>query len=287
MGELARTLDVREKEGAAAALASVRSHLGYRRMEEMRGIANEIVAAEGTELEAAKIQAEDLFTRAQRGRIASAVISTLLLMALAALFGTQLSKRDRASAEVSREREYLSVTLASIGDAVIATDVAGRITLMNAVASQLTGWHPEEALGRDIHDVFVLINESTKARIEQPLERVLDGGRKMELDRETLLVSRDGAMHPVDDSGAAIRGADGEVFGMVLVFRDVTERRRQDLALRDSEQRSREAAEREHQARGEASKQTDSRTSSSPSCPMSCGRRSTPSSAGRRSCATG
>lgn len=252
MGELALTLDKRDTEGVAAAQEMVRNNMGYRKMEEMRAIAGEIVNAEGTELSAAKADAEYAFARAQRGRIASAVVSTILLMALAALFGTQLSKRDRASAELSREREYLSVTLSSIGDAVIATDVAGRITLMNAVASQLTGWRPEEALGRNIHEVFVLINASTKARIAQPLERVLRGGKSIDLDRETLLVSRDGQSHPVDDSGAAIRGSEGEVMGMVLVFRDVTERRRQDVALRESEQRFREAAEREHQARSDA-----------------------------------
>ena len=248
----------------------------------MRNIASEIVGAEGAELEAAKIQAEDLYRaragpRRQCGRQHATPHGPRGPVRNAAL---QTGSRQR---RVSREREYLSVTLASIGDAVIATDVTGRITLMNAVASQLTGWRPDEALGRDIHDIFVLIKESTKARIEQPLERVLHGGQRWNCDHETLLMRRDG----VDTSDRRQR-------------RRHPRRRRRDLRARcwcfatspngalrrrrcvDSEQRYREAAEREPGARRRPRKPTASRTSSSPSCRTSCGRRSTPCSAGRR-----
>jgi PAS domain S-box-containing protein len=126
----------------------------------------------------------------------------------------------------SRERD-LAVTLDSIGDAVIATDSEGRITRMNPVAEQLTGWPRAEAIGASLRDVFCIENEDTRKPVESPVERVLREGTVVGLANHTALVSRDGRRIPIADSGAPIQAPGGAIEGVVLVFRDASEERNQ------------------------------------------------------------
>jgi PAS domain S-box-containing protein len=143
-----------------------------------------------------------------------------------------------------REREErLAVTLRSIGDAVIATDQAARVTVLNGVAEALTGWTADEAMGRSIHEVFNIISEETRAPAENPVDRVLREGVVVGLANHTALIARDGSERPIADSGAPIRGAGGALSGVVLVFRDQTEERRAQQTLRDSEARHRATVE--------------------------------------------
>ncbi|MBX3203626.1 MAG: GAF domain-containing protein [Labilithrix sp.] len=132
----------------------------------------------------------------------------------------------------------LATTLRSIGDAVIATDATGRVTLMNPIAEALTGWSEAEARGRALPDVFHIVNEQTREVVTSPVEKVLALGNVVGLANHTLLVHRDGKREtPIDDSGAPIRGEDGVVDGVVLVFRDVTDKKREDarrLLLEDA-----------------------------------------------------
>lgn len=128
-------------------------------------------------------------------------------------------------------RSWLSTTLQSIGDAVIATDVQGNIVFANPVSEELTGWRQEEALGRPLDEVFVIVNEETGLPVESPVLRVLREKRVVGLANHTLLIARDGARRPIDDSGAPIRSSTGESLGVVLVFRDITERRQTEQAL--------------------------------------------------------
>ena len=132
----------------------------------------------------------------------------------------------RAAATADRLRASLSTTLRSIGDAVIATDNRGRVTLMNAVAESLTGWPEEEARGLPLPAVFPIVNEQTREIVPNPVDRVLETGGVVGLANHTVLLARDGREIPVDDSGAPIRSESGAVEGVVLVFRDVTERKR-------------------------------------------------------------
>jgi PAS domain S-box-containing protein len=127
--------------------------------------------------------------------------------------------------EVRREREHFRVTLTSIGDAVIATDAQGNVSLMNAVAEKLTGWTLADATGRPLPEVFRIINEESRRTVESPVEKVMREGQIVGLANHTLLIARDGTERPIDDSGAPVRDADGEIVGVILVFRDVTERR--------------------------------------------------------------
>lgn len=138
---------------------------------------------------------------------------------------------------IQEHRERLQVTLASIGDAVISTDAEGRITFLNPVAEQLTGWRQADANARSILDVFKILNEQTRQPVENPVLQALNEKVIVGLAHQTILITRDGEERPIDDSAAPIRGESGTILGAVLVFRDVTERRKVEDQLRSSEQR--------------------------------------------------
>src|SRR5437763_2866709 len=151
-----------------------------------------------------------------------------------------LIERSRhAEAEARVSRESLETTLRSIGDAVISTDDAGRVVFMNAVAERLTGWPVASALSRPLAEVFHIVNEETRREIENPVAKVLHEGQVIGLANHTVLVARDGSETPIDDSGAPIYDEEGRIRGVVLVFHDITERRRAEQLLRESEQRAR------------------------------------------------
>ena len=145
------------------------------------------------------------------------------LDALAENYLADCAARKAAEEEVWREREHALVTLRSIGDAVIATDTWGRVTRMNVVAEQLTGWSQAEALGRKLDEVFDIIDAGTGQKSVNPVARVLETGKIVGLGNHTVLIARDGREYQVADSAAPILGADGASLGVVLVFRDVTE----------------------------------------------------------------
>lgn len=142
------------------------------------------------------------------------------------------SKVARDITEQRREQERLAVTLSSIGDAVISTDEHGRVVFMNPVAEQLTGWPGIEAAGRPLGEIFIIVNETTRRPVPSPVDIVLAKGITVGLANHTILLARGGAEHPIDDSAAPIRGRDGRLMGVVLVFRDVSERRASELASR-------------------------------------------------------
>ncbi|MBI5014949.1 MAG: PAS domain S-box protein [Deltaproteobacteria bacterium] len=158
-----------------------------------------------------------------------------------------LRERDEGQREAERalfkEKEHLAVTLRSIGDGVITTDARGRIVLLNAMAEALTGWSQDEATGRPLEEVFQIVAGKTGVPCPDPVARVLETGAVLALTADTVLVARDGSTRIIADSAAPIRGSDGLVVGVVLVFRDVTDQRRAEEALRDSEERYRSLVE--------------------------------------------
>jgi PAS domain S-box-containing protein len=141
-----------------------------------------------------------------------------------------LQARRRAEEALRKQSEWLRVTLASIGDAVISTDAEGLVTFMNRVAETLTGWSQTEAVGRPIAEVFHIINERTRQQAENPSLRALREGTIVGLANHTVLIARDGTERPVDDSAAPMRDESGTTLGTVLVFRDVSERKRAEEA---------------------------------------------------------
>jgi PAS domain S-box-containing protein len=145
-----------------------------------------------------------------------------------------LYKHDAEQRLAASERRY-ATTLASIGDAVIASDAHAKVTFMNPVAELLSGWESTEALGRSITEVFRIVNEDTRQIVEDPTEKVLRLGITVGLANHTLLISRDGREVPIDDCGAPIVDEHGAMTGAVLVFRDIGPRRRMDEALQEAQ----------------------------------------------------
>ncbi len=197
----------------------------------------------------AKVDTSEILAEARyrAGMIALFVLLGLLLTA-ATTAGAYRRRQVRLYRELYQserqrrgEQEEFRATLYSIGDAVITTDDAGRVRHMNPVAEHLTGWLEAEARGQPLATVFRIINEETRAEVENPVQRVLREGTVVGLANHTLLIAQDGTERPIADSGAPIRAEGNVITGVVLVFRDQIEERAADQALRESESRFRRA----------------------------------------------
>ena len=223
--ELAETVRLRRAGDVAGAMELVQSDVGKRLMERIRETVDAIHSEEQGLLTARIRESErsSLILRAATAGGAALVLALLVALIL-------VIRRDmlgRAEAEAR-----LRTTLHSIGDAVLATDTDGRITFVNPVGEQLSGWSAGEAHGRDVEEVFRIVNESTRERVENPVRRVLREGVIVGLANHTILLSRSGKEIPIADSGAPIRDDHGRLSGVVLVFRDITSQRAAELAVR-------------------------------------------------------
>ncbi|VAX12807.1 diguanylate cyclase/phosphodiesterase (GGDEF & EAL domains) with PAS/PAC sensor(s) [hydrothermal vent metagenome] len=154
---------------------------------------------------------------------------------LATVFQVVSDERRQAFAHLQEREQNLTTTLNSIGDAVIATDRAGNITRMNPVAEALIGCRASEAMGRPLLEVFRIINAQTREAVASPVEKVLRTGRKIGLANHTLLISLDGSEYQIADSAAPIKDKKGEVLGVILVFRDVSQQYQIEESLRRSQ----------------------------------------------------
>ncbi|MEA3142206.1 MAG: hypothetical protein QOK23_4375 [Gammaproteobacteria bacterium] len=182
---------------------------------------------------------------ARTSRAAGWTLATVSMLGGLALFLLWLLRaltlREGARVRLSEQR--LATILASVGDAVLATNEHGRIERMNLVAEQLTGWTLAEAQGQALETVFHIVGERTRDRVESPFAKVLREGHVVGLANHTLLIAKNGRQIPIEDSGAPIRGLDGSITGVVLVFKDATERYASQRALRESEEQLRLATE--------------------------------------------
>lgn len=180
-----------------------------------------------------------------RGKRLDVLVSGAPLMdeggKLCGLLGTfqNITERKNAEEQLRRSEENLAITLQSIGDAVIATDPAGKITRMNSTAEYLTGWPLDEAAGRMLGDVFNIINADTRLPSLNPVELVMEHGEVVGLANHTTLIARDGSEYQISDSAAPIRDSSGQIVGVVLVFSNVTEKYRAEEALRRADERFR------------------------------------------------
>lgn len=163
--------------------------------------------------------------------------STIIYEGNPLISGTILDFTERKLVEkaLAEEKELLDVTLRYIGDGVITTDINGRVILINKVAEKLTGRSQSEAAGKDINDVFNMINATTRQKCEDPVERVLKAKNIIEQAGQTNLVSRDGTERIIADSGAPIFDTNSEVIGVVIVFRDVTEKHKIEIQLQQAQ----------------------------------------------------
>ena len=244
LAEMRATIAARRRDGPQAAVRLVASGEGKRTMDEIRAVVAGMVTEEGQLLTARSA------LQSEHGRAATQTIVAGLLVALAfvavamTLLASAAREREReresmarataerVAAAVAASEEQLRVTIESIGDAVVATDDQGRVTLLNPVAETLTGWSADEAVGHRLEDVLVLVNEETRRPAEHPVARVLREGVVAGLANHTVLIAKDGREIPIDDSAAPSRAADGRLVGAVMVFRDISERRRHEQDLR-------------------------------------------------------
>lgn len=148
-----------------------------------------------------------------------------------------ITETKRAVDELRQQREWFQVTLSSIGDAVITTDIQGKVTFLNPVAETMTGWNLDEAFGQPLDKVFTIINEETRGPAKSPVTKVLQEDIVVGLANHTALISKNGTERSIEDSAAPIRDASGNMSGAVMVFHDVTERRRAEKALKESDKK--------------------------------------------------
>ena len=241
MSELRSTIELRRNGGFDAAAAIVRSGTGKQLMDDLRTQMARLKERQLSALRADVI----LSDRTTRTRtfvyLFCGILNIGILVWAYRRIAEALKQRDLALREVSlrglelqQQKDLLGVTLASIGDCVLVTDKEGRITFMNPIAEQLTGWTLREAIGRPTSDVFSILNEHTRAAVENPVEKVMKQGVIVGLANHTLLIRKDGSEIPIDDSGAPIRDANGSIRGVVLVFRDFSEHKEAERALRQA-----------------------------------------------------
>lgn len=233
------------------AVKAAKGRLGFMSGKDYRGVSVIAVALtiEGSPwYMVAKVDYDEAFAHWQ-------FISKLLLglMALATILAfflglflqqreKEMSKRLIYKAKIAQHlaEQRNSVTLKSIGDAVIVTDEHSRVELMNGVAENLTGWREEDAIGRPIDEVFKIFNAQNERPAELPVKKVLETGKIVGLANHTKIVSKNGEEHQIEDSGAPIKEENGQISGVVIVFRDVSETYRITEKLRLNEQRLRQ-----------------------------------------------
>jgi PAS domain S-box-containing protein len=222
LGEMAATLSLADHEDHAGAVALVRSDTGMRLMDHARQIVAAMQRQEQDRRNRLTLAADDA------GAVLAACIGlTIGLAALLVTLVRLLTKRYAreqaiATAVLAAQKELMRVTLASIGDGVITTDVDGRVTSMNAVAEDLCGWRSADALNQPLTTIFNIVNEDTRAPVNNPAVRALATGAIVGLANHTVLIARDGRERPIEDSAAPIRSDDGTILGCVLVFRDAS-----------------------------------------------------------------
>src|SRR5229473_786240 len=210
LAELQRTIDLRKTQGLAAANAVV---LGD--MQEEEGHLQALRTLEMTHA----------LNRTSRIVVAGNLLSALLLVVVFVLLFRALFERKRAQEGLKKSETWLSTTLSSIGDAVIATDMNGAVSFMNPVAQSLTGWSLEDARGKSMDLVFDIVNKETRRPVENPVKKVFREGKVVGLADHTILLSKSGKEFDIEDSAAPIVTDAGAAFGVVLVFRDITEKK--------------------------------------------------------------
>jgi PAS domain S-box-containing protein len=232
LAELKETVDLRQNEGFQAALDVVETNRGKHTMDDIRKIGADLRNDIYTSLQQDIRERQEQESRTRLTSVLGGVVLFVFLLLATFDISRATAERDRlivdlqaANDRTTASRDLLHTTLTSIGDAVIATDNAGRVTFMNAVAEQLTGWKQTEAAGRPLQNVFAIVNEESREATPNPAMKALRDGAITGLANHTVLVSRDGSERPIDDSAAPIRNTYGKVIGAVLVFRDISERR--------------------------------------------------------------
>jgi PAS domain S-box-containing protein len=235
LAEMAKTIKIYDSGRFNDAQAIVLSDAGQNTMDDIRRVLGELESEERA-LREIKISENQANTAsAFRSFIVATTIAVAALLAFGFLLSREMRKSRAAALAVLDQKEWLYVTLRSIGDAVLATDVAGRVEFLNDVAAELTGYSSAEAQGRLLREIFPIFAENTRQAADDPVAKVISTGAVVGLANHTILRRRDGREIAIDDSAAPIRNRQGDLLGVVLVFRDVTGQRETDVAMRKAE----------------------------------------------------
>jgi protein-histidine pros-kinase len=195
-------------------------------MDQIRNVLGEMKTEENDRLGIRTREMKDALTRTSYLVAAGDLLSSALFLLVFAFLLHELSERKRAQEALVKSEHWFSTTLASIGDAVIATDMGGAVTFMNPVAQSLTGWNLQDARGKSMDLVFDIVSKETRRPVENPVKKVFREGKVVGLADHTLLLSKSGREYEIEDSAAPILTDSGESFGVVLVFRDITDQKR-------------------------------------------------------------
>jgi PAS domain S-box-containing protein len=230
MEELAHTIQLQQNGNRAGAQALILTDEGQRLMQ---AVVEQVASLQAAQAKLFESEIQQLSSA--RTRVAVSVFAVRLLAIALVLTLVLVVRRETRQVRVSEAR--LAITLRSIGDAVIATDLAGRIVMLNTIAEELTGWSSSWARGAPLDQVFRIIDEAHREPVDSPVERVMREGRVMGVGNHTLLLKRGGGEIPIEDSAAPIRDDSGTIIGVVLVFRDATAERQKARDLLAADQK--------------------------------------------------
>jgi len=237
LDELSETIEVRKNRGVDAAMAELLTDKGNAEMDEIREICRVAVDKQRTDVATESSEAARHQLAAIQLSAAGGVLLLGLMVAGLLALNSGATQQTLLAESLANSRELFETTLNSIGDGVLATDTQGFITFINPEAVRLTGWSRAEAVGQPLKQVLRIVQGerqeagTTREEVESPYEQVMRTGSAVVLQSHTTLIRRDGSEVAIDDSGAPIRNAYGKVSGVVLVFRDITERRKAEAAL--------------------------------------------------------
>jgi len=234
---LANQITTRRDQGFEAARGLIVNDQNQAAMASLRRVIGEMTQHERDLLAERSRRSEQTYRTALVTSLVSGLAAFATVGGFLVLLRRHLVLRNEVTAVVAEQAERLQTTLSSIGDAVITTDAMGHVTNLNPVAEALTGWLNFEASGQSLERVFDIVNETTRLPVENPAIRALREGLIVGLANHTILLAKDGVEHPIDDSAAPIRSKDGEIVGCVLVFRDITERKRTERELAEASRR--------------------------------------------------
>ena len=235
MGEMAQTIGLYQADKADDARALVLSNYGLLTMERFRHTIDRLEKEEAAQESARNAKYQNTVRRTIASIYLASMLATIGLVMLAYYILREMSLRETHAQEIREREEWFRTTLTSIGDAVIVTDNAGRVSFLNPVAEMLTGTTLLHAKDRDIVEIFPVMNELTGAPAQNPVKRAIREGKVMGLANHSALRHADGRLIPIEDSAAPIRDGRGRLIGVVLVFRDVTHERQSQELLRKSE----------------------------------------------------
>ena len=210
-----------------------------REMDVIRATGDEFLSAEqekraSRSVASLRIDAVSLYGMLGLAALLAALMAwalTRLFRQLTTTYNLQLEEVRRKGQESYEREQWLNTTLRSIGDAVIACDPVGKVVFMNQVAEVLTGWPEKEAQGKPLAEVFLIVNQHTRAPVKNPVDAVRESGKVVGLANHTILIRRDQQEFFIDDSAAPILDAKSAMIGIVLIFRDISERYATEQAL--------------------------------------------------------